>query len=89
MTDALILRGCYAVALEVSSMYVEVSHKYIVPGVNMMDELGLAASNGGRTGSKFDEIAKYAEGAQNNIKALADKVRFSLPLGDSLTPFFW
>jgi hypothetical protein len=74
--DALQLRGHYLVAGELASVYVDVSKKHIMPG---LDQIGRLASNGEGSSqmtarAKAKAIQDYARKAQADINAKAAKV---------------
>ena len=75
--DALQLRGHYLVAGELASVYVDVSHKHIMPGVNEIDRLGVTNGEGSSqmtARAKAKAIQDYARKAQADINAKAAKV---------------
>lgn len=78
--DALKLKGHYIVAREVSLTYVEVSQKYIMPGVNTVDRLHVTGLSTDPTLSKANEIGHYASKAASEIRELAEMVGKFFPI---------
>jgi hypothetical protein len=77
LVDALNLRGNYLVAGELASVYVDISRKHIMPGVNTIERLGLPSevTSHMTSAEKAQQIVKYARKAQSEISAMAEKVR--------------
>ena len=77
---------------EISGAYVEVSKKYIMPGVNRVGQLSLTDSSTVsqvQVEAKTKQIAAFAETAQQKINELANKVRSFLRVRfSSLPPLF-
>ena len=74
--SALKLRGYYLVAQELAATYVDVSQKYIMPGVNQVDRLSLTEADELSEISiqrKLKAIQDFAEGAMTKIDDLANK----------------
>jgi hypothetical protein len=83
---SLTLRGYYAVMREISGTYAEVSKKYIMPGVNQVDQLSLTDSSTVsqvQIEAKTKQIAAFAETAQQKINELANKVRVWPPFSSA------
>jgi hypothetical protein len=74
--DALQLRGHYLVAGELASVYVDVSRKHIMPGVDQIDRLATNGEGSSRTvaRAKARAIQDYARKAQAEINDKAAKV---------------
>ena len=77
MVDALKLRGSYLVAGELASVYVDISRKHIMPGVNAVERLGIGSEENSQatTAQKLNHILKHARKAQSEISVKAEKVR--------------
>jgi hypothetical protein len=76
LPSALKLRGYYLVAQELAATYVDVSQKYIMPGVNQVDRLSLTEADELSEISiqrKVKAIQDFAEGAMTKIDDLANK----------------
>ncbi len=76
MVASLKLRGYYAVMREISGTYVEVSRKFIMPGVNQVDQLSLTDSSSvsqRQISAKIKQISEFAEMSQGKISELANK----------------
>lgn len=69
MVASLKLRGYYAVMREMSGTCVEVSRKFIMPGVNQVDQLSLTDSSS----VSQSQISNFAGTAQAKINELANK----------------
>ena len=76
LVDALKLRGSYLVAGELASVYVDVSKKHIMPGVNAVERLGLGSGEDSQMSptQRIDKILKSARKAQSEISTKAEKV---------------
>lgn len=77
MVDALKLRGSYLVAGELASVYVDISKKHIMPGVNAVERLGLGTDENSNItpAQKSSQILKHARKAQSEISSKAEEVR--------------
>ena len=76
LVDALKLRGSYLVAGELASVYVDISKKHIMPGVNAVERLGLGSGEDSQMSptQRISLILKSARKAQSEISAKAEKV---------------
>ena len=75
--DALQLRGHYLVAGELASVYVDVSRKHIMPGVNEIDGLSVMTGDGNShklARAKARAIQDYARKAQVVIGEMTARV---------------
>ncbi len=72
------LRGYFNIVFEVSGLYVEISRKYIMPGVNQIDKLGLTqcpdSPNSREAVLRNEDLTKYRDDAIAEIKKLAENV---------------
>jgi len=72
--DAQNLRIYYAVAFELAAMYTDVSRKFIMPGINMMDRLSLSSASGqADIDAKIKQITDYTTTAHKQISDVANK----------------
>ena len=73
------IRGYFSVVAEVARLYTDVSHQYIIPGVHLMDRLGLSQigedSDNLEIVRRNEELAVYKENAVTKIRELAGMVR--------------
>lgn len=67
------VRGYFSVVFEVSRLYGEVSREYIIPGVNLVDSLGLSQDTD-ITNQRNRELENYKRRAVQAIRELAEKV---------------
>ena len=71
------IRGYFSVASEVARLYTDVSREYIIPGVNLVDKLGLSqvADDCGNHEMvrRNQELEQYKENAVGKIRELAGK----------------
>ena len=76
LVDALKLRGSYLVAGELASVYVDISKKHIMPGVNAVERLGLGSGEDSQMSptQRISQILKSARKAQSEISTKAEKV---------------
>lgn len=74
LNTTLMIRGYFSVVFEVSRLYCEVSREYIIPGVNLIDSLGLS-QNRDITNQRNKELEHYKRSAVHAIRELAEKVR--------------
>jgi len=75
--DALQLRGHYIVAGELASVYVDVSRKHIMPGVNEIDRLSVMTGDGSSyklARAKARSIQDYAQNAQREVNKMTAEV---------------
>ena len=73
------IRGYFSVVAEVARLYTDVSHQYIIPGVHLIDKLGLSQigedSDNLEIVRRNEELAVYKENAVTKIRELAGRVR--------------
>ena len=73
------IRGYFSVVAEVARLYTDVSHQYIIPGVHLMDRLGLSQIGEDNDNLEMvrrnEELAVYKENAVTKIRELAGMVR--------------
>ena len=76
LVDALKLRGSYLVAGELASVYVDISKKHIMPGVNAVERLGIGTGGDSQMSptQRIDQVLKGARKAQSEIRTKAEKV---------------
>jgi hypothetical protein len=71
------IRGYFSVASEVARLYRDISREYIIPGVNLVDKLGLSQVVDDRgnheTVRRNQELEQYKENAVHKIRELAGK----------------
>lgn len=67
------IRGYFSVVFEVSRLYSEISREYIIPGINLIDSLGLS-QNRDITSQRNKELEHYKKSAVQAIRELAEKV---------------
>ena len=75
--DALQLRGHYLVAGELASVYVDVSRKHIMPGVDEIDRLSVVTGDGNShklARAKARAIQDYARKAQKDFNTMTAMV---------------
>lgn len=80
---ALELKGFYLVAQAMANTYVEVSTKYIIPGVTRIDRLSLPSSTNmspTERSQKITEVGELARQARKDVKLLANAVSLTIPL---------
>ncbi|RPB06138.1 hypothetical protein L873DRAFT_25960 [Choiromyces venosus 120613-1] len=71
-TTALRVQSYFSVIQEVSSIYVQVSKRHILPGISMIDELGLQdGPDGGENARKRQVLDDYAFTAKNEVRMVA------------------
>jgi hypothetical protein len=70
--DAVNLRVYYAVAFELSSMYIDVSQNHIMWGVDLIDKISSERDN---VESKIERIRHHADSAQRQIRNAALELR--------------
>ena len=76
--DALKLRGFYLVVQEMARTYVDVSNKYIIPGVRKMDRLSVSSEfemSQQELEQKIGVVRQFSEQAQKEVQQLANTVR--------------
>ncbi|KAF8846820.1 hypothetical protein BDZ45DRAFT_755587 [Acephala macrosclerotiorum] len=82
MNTTFMIRGHFSIVFEVSRLYVEISRKYIMPGVDLIDELGLTQVSDNPENpeivSRNKRLAEYREGAVAKIRKLAEDKQRSL-----------
>ena len=76
LVDALKLRGNYLVAGELASVYVDISKKHIMPGLNTVERLGLRSGEDSQMSPNqiIGQILKSARKAQSEISTESKKV---------------
>ena len=76
LVDALKLRGNYLVAGELASVYVDISKKHIMPGLNAVERLGLRSGEDSQMSPNqtIGQILKSARKAQSEISTESEKV---------------
>ncbi|KAE8445514.1 hypothetical protein EG329_013277 [Mollisiaceae sp. DMI_Dod_QoI] len=82
MNTTFMLRGYFNIVFEVSGLYVEISRKYIMPGVNQIDKLGLTqcsdSPNSHEAVLRNEDLTKYRDDAIAEIKKLAENKQRAL-----------
>ncbi|CZR69597.1 uncharacterized protein PAC_19497 [Phialocephala subalpina] len=82
MTTTSTIRGYFSIVFDVSQLYVEISRKYIMPGVNLIDELGLTQASDNPESreiiSRNERLVEYKDGAVTEIRKLAENKKRSL-----------
>lgn len=78
MNTTYMIRGYFSIVFEVSRLYVDISRKYIMPGVDLIDELALTQVSDNPESremvSRNNRLAEYREGAVAEIRKLAEDV---------------
>ncbi|KAF4540101.1 Ncu06413-like protein [Lasiodiplodia theobromae] len=77
LNTTLMIRGYFSVVFEVSRLYCDVSREYIIPGVNLIDSLGLS-QNRDITNQRNKELEQYKRSAVQAIRELAEKKQQAL-----------
>ncbi|KAH7057119.1 hypothetical protein B0J12DRAFT_774786 [Macrophomina phaseolina] len=82
LNTALMIRGYFGVVHEIARLYVRISREYIVPGVDLVDGLGLSQSQQGGgddvTHQRTRQLQEYQRGAVHAIRALAEEKQRAL-----------
>lgn len=81
LNTTFMIRGYFSVVFEVSRLYTDISHEYIIPGVHLVDKLGLsqiADGGGDQTLSRNKELEVYKENAVAKIRELAERKQKAL-----------
>ncbi|MCJ1403032.1 hypothetical protein MMC11_006254 [Xylographa trunciseda] len=82
LTSTLMVRGYFSVVFDIAKVYTEVSRKHIMPGMNLMDRLGLTdpADPDYATELERKKIAlrDYSSKAMADIQELAGRRQFEL-----------
>ena len=74
-STALRVQGYFSVIQEVSSIYVQVSKRHILPGISMIDELGLQdGPDPGENARKRQALDDYAYTTKTEVRLVATTV---------------
>ena len=65
----------YTIARDISSTYVEVSKKYIMPGVYEVESLSMTRTTAEAVDGLCRDIVDFSKKAQAEISTLVDKVK--------------
>ncbi|OJD33904.1 ncu06413-like protein [Diplodia corticola] len=77
LNTTLMIRGYFSVVFEVSRLYSQISREYIIPGINLIDSLGLSQSRD-ITNQRNKELEHYKKSAVQAIRELAEKKQQAL-----------
>ncbi|KAL1630716.1 hypothetical protein SLS54_000587 [Diplodia seriata] len=77
LNTTLMIRGYFSVVFEVSRLYSQISREYIIPGINLIDSLGLS-QNRDITNQRNKELEHYKKSAVQAIRELAEKKQQAL-----------
>jgi hypothetical protein len=71
--SALAVKANFLVFGDIAGMWCELSEKYIMPGVHMLDQLSLHQPDEQKRQRQIQNLQRWAEGSSTSVKLIAEK----------------